>query len=154
LIFNYFRQVSESVGVGEILSSPNEVANEPYIEINRLICSKCARKVSLLLSVDPKICIDCKNSIVSIYRDITDINYLNYPLNEVISGQRAKTLLFLCARKSNTSQPIKEGYFETLFDSVINSGMYSILKKNTNGFSFKKPPIHIAGNCVGLLTQI
>jgi hypothetical protein len=31
---------------------------------------------------------------------------------------------------------------------------YSILQKNPNGFSFKKPPIHIAGNCVGLLIQI
>ncbi len=42
----------------------------------------------------------------------------------------------------------------TCHSKIFLSRTYSILKKNPNGFSFKKPPIHIAGNCVGLLTQI
>jgi hypothetical protein len=122
LIFNYLRQVSESVGVGEILSSPSMVEIEPYIVINRRVCSKCARNVAMLASLDPNICHDCHHSTVKIYRDITDENFENYPLKEANSGQCAKTLLFLCARKSGNNWKIKEDYFEKLFKAVNRRG--------------------------------
>ncbi|EFX63988.1 hypothetical protein DAPPUDRAFT_118642 [Daphnia pulex] len=95
---------------------------EPYIVINRRVCSKCARNVAMLASLDPNICHDCHNSTVKIYRDITDDNFENYPLKEANSGQCAKTLLFLCARESGNNWKIKEDYFEKLFKAFNRSG--------------------------------
>jgi hypothetical protein len=115
-----YRQVSESVGIAEILSSPKVVKLEKYTINKGPTCKACNRRVSMLANVKAATCYDCSNRITTVYRDVTDYNFQNDLPTDDFKPRREKTLVFLCARQSpDGSDAINhQDYFKTVLFCV------------------------------------
>ncbi len=113
-----YRQVSESVGIAEILSSPKAkvVKLKPYTINKGPTCKACNRRVSMLANVKAATCYECTDRITTVYRDVTDYNFQNDLPTDDFKPRREKTLVFLCARQSpdGTEKINHRDHFEKL----------------------------------------
>lgn len=89
-----------------------------YVEDDGLVCSLCELRVYKLVKSHPATCRQCKSRTMTTYQEITNFNMNNYPLQNHAPARGAKTLLFMCARKSSLTNKLSPDYFIKLKDSV------------------------------------
>jgi DNA-directed RNA polymerase subunit RPC12/RpoP len=112
------RQVSLGHGIAEALQSTEFKPVPKYKEEDGPVCSLCERRVSKLFKSKYAICRHCENRIITDYREVTVANVEHYPLQNHAATRKAKTLLFMCARKSGLSHKLADNHFEKLLKAV------------------------------------
>ncbi|EFX76373.1 hypothetical protein DAPPUDRAFT_322425 [Daphnia pulex] len=114
-------QVDDEHGIAEALQSSKFKRIRPYEINDGLVCSFCDRRVHKLEKSDPPTCKLCTNRIITTYRDISDREKFNYPLHDYESVRSERTLVFLCARKSNDHSKVDSTHFDKLYEAVKRS---------------------------------
>lgn len=115
------RQVSASLGIAEVFSSPSALRVSPYVTNNSPVCSLCDQRVQTLEHSNLATCYGWANRIVTIYRRITDQYVLSYAPPQYNSPRSKKTLLFMCARMSSESGKRATDVFDKLYLAVHQS---------------------------------
>lgn len=108
------RQVSDDVGVAEALLSKSSKRVPIYVENDKPVWSLCERRVHKGLISNPAKYKHRHSRITTAYREITEKNAVGYPLQDHEAARSAKTLVFLCARKSGLSSKVAADHFELL----------------------------------------
>lgn len=108
------RQVSDDMGVAEALLSKSSKRVPIYVENDEPVWSLCERRVHKGLISNPAKYKHRHSRITTAYREITEKNAVGYPLQDHEAARSAKTLVFLCARKSGLSSKVAADHFELL----------------------------------------